>query len=38
VDKIKPFDIVLVHKKNKPLSPAAALCLEFLTNQEIKVD
>ncbi|MGY3779209.1 LysR family transcriptional regulator [Isobaculum melis] len=34
-DKIKPFDIVVVHKKDKPLSPAAALCLEFLTNQEI---
>ena len=35
-DKIKPFDIVIVHKKNKPLSPAAALCLEFITNQKIK--
>lgn len=35
-DKIKPFDIVVVHKKDKPLSPAAALCLEFITNHEIK--
>lgn len=34
-DKIKPFDIVVVHKKDKPLSPAAALCLEFITNHEI---
>ena len=34
-DKIKPFDIVVVHKKDRPLSPAAALCLEFITNQEI---
>ncbi|AQP53261.1 hypothetical protein BW732_02770 [Vagococcus penaei] len=34
-DKIKPFDIVVVHKKNKPLSPAAALCLEFITNHKI---
>lgn len=37
-DKIKPFDIVVVHKKDKPLSPAAALCLEFLTSQEIIQD
>lgn len=37
-DKIKPFDIVVVHKKDKPLSPAAALCLEFITNQEIIKD
>ncbi|RGI32417.1 hypothetical protein [Melissococcus sp. OM08-11BH] len=34
-DKIKPFDIVVIHKKNTPLSPAAALCLEFLTSQKI---
>lgn len=34
-DKIKPFDIVVIHKKNTPLSPASALCLEFLTNQKI---
>ncbi|HCM90116.1 MULTISPECIES: LysR family transcriptional regulator [Vagococcus] len=33
-DKIKPFDIVVVHKKDQPLSPAAALCLEFITNQK----
>lgn len=35
-DKIKPFDIVVVHKKGHPLSPAAALCLEFITNQQIE--
>lgn len=34
-DKIKPFDIVIVHKKDKPLSPAAALCLEFITNHKL---
>ncbi|MGY3766851.1 LysR substrate-binding domain-containing protein [Vagococcus vulneris] len=34
-DKIKPFEIVFIHKKGKPLSPEAALCLEFLTNQKI---
>ncbi|WP_239256917.1 LysR family transcriptional regulator [Listeria ilorinensis] len=35
-DKIKPFDIVVIHKRNKPLSPIAALCLEFITNQKIE--
>lgn len=35
-EKIKPFDIVVIHKKDKPLSPAAALCLEFITNQKIQ--
>lgn len=34
-ERIKPFDIVVIHKKNKPLSPAAALCLEFITSNKI---
>ena len=35
-EKIKPFDIIVIHKKNKALSPTAALCLEFLTTQAIE--
>lgn len=37
-DKIKPFDIVVIHKKDQPLSPTAALCLEFLTNHKAACD
>lgn len=34
-EKIKPFDIIVIHKKGKVLSPLVALCLEFLTTQPI---
>ena len=36
-EKIKPFDIVVIHKKGKALSPTVASLLEFLTNQKISL-
>ena len=33
-DKMKPFDIVVVHKKEAPLSPTAALFLEYIINNK----
>lgn len=35
-EQTSPLDIVIIHKKNKSLTPAAALCMEFLINNKVE--
>ncbi|MGX7059036.1 LysR family transcriptional regulator [Vagococcus humatus] len=35
-EKLAGFDIVIVHKKNEPLTPTAALLLEYLVNSHLE--